>query len=352
MTLEELVEAYRILEIEPGETRERVREARNVLVTVWHPDRHQGNAKVRARAEQKLRQINQAYATIDEAGFPTAEMLAEILDEADVEPDDDDDESRSETPPRNESSPGAYPPPPQGSYPPPPPDSYPPPPGWYPPPPPNGAHPPPPSYPPPPPTVDPAAVIELIEFATIVREHDLWPDELVDRVRNLLLQSYGHLPTLVELANRFGADTVREVAHRTINDRIAVLKEAQERMGHGSPCHLCGGTRSDADPTYSFALAQIIEKKTNWGGALATLAFNVATIPLGFAVGARPGSSTKARLVRCRLVLCATCGGRLKGFFGGLKISQQECQRHPSWARLVREGFDTFLNHEELARYH
>jgi hypothetical protein len=69
----ELVDAYRVLEIAPGATKEQAREARNVLAKVWHPDRHQSDAKVHDRAADKLRQINDAYATIESAGFPAAE---------------------------------------------------------------------------------------------------------------------------------------------------------------------------------------------------------------------------------------------------------------------------------------
>jgi hypothetical protein len=69
----ELVDAYRVLEIAPGATKEQAREARNVLAKVWHPDRHQGDPKVHDRAADKLRQINDAYAAIESAGFPAAE---------------------------------------------------------------------------------------------------------------------------------------------------------------------------------------------------------------------------------------------------------------------------------------
>ncbi|HET9989600.1 MAG TPA: DnaJ domain-containing protein [Kofleriaceae bacterium] len=69
----DLAEAYRWLEIAPGATKEATREARNVLAKVWHPDRHQGDPKLHDRAADKLRQINEAYATIEHAGFPAAE---------------------------------------------------------------------------------------------------------------------------------------------------------------------------------------------------------------------------------------------------------------------------------------
>jgi hypothetical protein len=94
-----------------------------------------------------------------------------------------------------------------------------------------------------------------------------------------------------------------------------------------------------------------IEEKTEWGGALATLALNALTLPLGIAVGARPGKSTTAQVARCCLVLCQACGRRHRGFFSGLKLSEVDCARHPSWGRLQNEGFDRFLDHAALDRF-
>lgn len=59
---EELKRAYEALEIEPGTEFGEVREAYLDLVKVWHPDRHQGaSERLRARAEQKLKDITAAY---------------------------------------------------------------------------------------------------------------------------------------------------------------------------------------------------------------------------------------------------------------------------------------------------
>jgi hypothetical protein len=66
----DLRDAYRVLEIAPGSTKDATREARNILAKVWHPDRHQGDDKVRVRADAKLKEINEAYALIERAGFP------------------------------------------------------------------------------------------------------------------------------------------------------------------------------------------------------------------------------------------------------------------------------------------
>lgn len=67
----ELAEAYRVLEVAPGSSKEVTREARNVLAKVWHPDRHATDPQVHDRAAAKLLQINEAYAAIESAGFPS-----------------------------------------------------------------------------------------------------------------------------------------------------------------------------------------------------------------------------------------------------------------------------------------
>jgi len=66
----DLTDAYRVLEISPGASKDEAREARNVLAKVWHPDRHQGDPKLHDRAAEKLRQINEAYAALETAMFP------------------------------------------------------------------------------------------------------------------------------------------------------------------------------------------------------------------------------------------------------------------------------------------
>jgi hypothetical protein len=66
----DLTDAYRVLEISPGASKDEAREARNVLAKVWHPDRHQGDPKLHDRAAEKLRQINEAYAMLETAMFP------------------------------------------------------------------------------------------------------------------------------------------------------------------------------------------------------------------------------------------------------------------------------------------
>jgi hypothetical protein len=135
-------------------------------------------------------------------------------------------------------------------------------------------------------------------------------------------------------------DVVQAVVSRTIANRVEEIKEAMERSGHGRPGHLCASPRGDDDPSYEFGLARILEEKTEWGGAAAALALNLLTLPLGFALGARPGSSTRANVARCRLVLCQACARSHRGFFGGLRIAEADCANHPSW-RLLQKPAST-----------
>jgi hypothetical protein len=53
--------AFRVLEISPNAAEEEIRNAHRVMVKVWHPDRFQGDARMRAAAEAKLKEINAAY---------------------------------------------------------------------------------------------------------------------------------------------------------------------------------------------------------------------------------------------------------------------------------------------------
>jgi hypothetical protein len=72
-----LREAYAELEVDLGASREVVNQARKILLRVWHPDRHQSDAKLKAAAERKTARINEAYALIEEAGFPVADRFTE-----------------------------------------------------------------------------------------------------------------------------------------------------------------------------------------------------------------------------------------------------------------------------------
>jgi len=56
---------YEILELGPGASLEEVRQAYRDSVTIWHPDRFgERNPRLTIRAEEKIKQINEAYETL------------------------------------------------------------------------------------------------------------------------------------------------------------------------------------------------------------------------------------------------------------------------------------------------
>ncbi|MCE9574098.1 MAG: DnaJ domain-containing protein [Deltaproteobacteria bacterium] len=72
----ELREAYRELEVAVGANEATVREAKKVLAKVWHPDKHAHDPSVLARAQAKVRAVNEAFEVIRAAGFPAADRVA------------------------------------------------------------------------------------------------------------------------------------------------------------------------------------------------------------------------------------------------------------------------------------
>ncbi len=61
----DLAEQFAILDLEPNASSEELRAAYLDLVKVWHPDRYQHeSARLRKRAEEKLKAINRAYDLI------------------------------------------------------------------------------------------------------------------------------------------------------------------------------------------------------------------------------------------------------------------------------------------------
>src|SRR5688500_11961115 len=62
-----LDEAYRILEIPPSASDDEIRAAHRDLTKVWHPDRFGNDAGMQSKAEEKLKQINEALEMIQSA---------------------------------------------------------------------------------------------------------------------------------------------------------------------------------------------------------------------------------------------------------------------------------------------
>lgn len=62
-----LDDCYRLLEIDPAVSDEELKRAHRDLTKVWHPDRFQHDPSMQARAQEKLKAINEAYETIRSA---------------------------------------------------------------------------------------------------------------------------------------------------------------------------------------------------------------------------------------------------------------------------------------------
>jgi len=56
-----LRECYATLEIHENADKEKIRQAYRDLVTIWHPDRYQGNPRLQEKATEKLKELNTAY---------------------------------------------------------------------------------------------------------------------------------------------------------------------------------------------------------------------------------------------------------------------------------------------------
>ncbi len=57
----EVAEAYYLFDLEPDVTEGEIRQARRKLAARWHPDRFEHDERMKVKATEKLKQINQAY---------------------------------------------------------------------------------------------------------------------------------------------------------------------------------------------------------------------------------------------------------------------------------------------------
>lgn len=76
---------YELLDLRPGYAQEDLKQAYKDLAQVWHPDRFAHNPRLKEKAEDKLKQINQAYevldqALVDRARFQAAKAAAQTAD--------------------------------------------------------------------------------------------------------------------------------------------------------------------------------------------------------------------------------------------------------------------------------
>jgi hypothetical protein len=58
---------FRVLEIPEGASPSEIKRAYRDLAQVWHPDKHEGNPRLRAKAEEKIKLINEAYERLSAA---------------------------------------------------------------------------------------------------------------------------------------------------------------------------------------------------------------------------------------------------------------------------------------------
>jgi preprotein translocase subunit Sec63 len=70
-------EYYRVLDLEPNESPENVKQAYRDLAFIWHPDRINNNSRLKHKAESKFKQINEAYHRLR---FYQALLEAQALD--------------------------------------------------------------------------------------------------------------------------------------------------------------------------------------------------------------------------------------------------------------------------------
>ncbi len=76
-------EALRVLSLRPGASPSEIKGAYRDLVKVWHPDRFGEDARLRQKAEEKLREVNEAYRVLQAGSVVEAEgATSSVIDEA------------------------------------------------------------------------------------------------------------------------------------------------------------------------------------------------------------------------------------------------------------------------------
>ena len=70
----ELQRCFQILELDSTASIDEVRQAYKDIVNVWHPDRFSHNARLKQKAEAKLKQVNVAYEEVTSFLSPEKEM--------------------------------------------------------------------------------------------------------------------------------------------------------------------------------------------------------------------------------------------------------------------------------------
>ena len=77
MNEDSIIAAFAILECEPGCSPDEVKASYRQLVKVWHPDRFHGDEKLKVKATEKMKAINEAYGLL-ESFFKDVERINEL----------------------------------------------------------------------------------------------------------------------------------------------------------------------------------------------------------------------------------------------------------------------------------
>ncbi|MEA3416268.1 MAG: J domain-containing protein [Thermodesulfobacteriota bacterium] len=58
-------QSFEILELDRGASTDEIKQSYKDIVTVWHPDRFPNNSRLKQKAEEKLKEVNVAYDTLN-----------------------------------------------------------------------------------------------------------------------------------------------------------------------------------------------------------------------------------------------------------------------------------------------
>ena len=61
----EIKKCFEVLELDPNASVDEAKQAYKDIVNVWHPDRFSHNSRLKEKAEEKLKEINVAYETVN-----------------------------------------------------------------------------------------------------------------------------------------------------------------------------------------------------------------------------------------------------------------------------------------------
>ena len=59
---------FETLELKPGASLAEIKQAYRDLAQIWHPDRYSHNPRLRTKAEERFKNINEAYQKLSSGG--------------------------------------------------------------------------------------------------------------------------------------------------------------------------------------------------------------------------------------------------------------------------------------------